>query len=179
IPLTQDNSVLNEVVIAQNPKKTLTKFSSNTQRIDVGFLEKNRDNSLMQTLKDIPGVSTITIGSGQSKPTIRGLGFNRVVVVENGIKHEAQQWGDDHGLEMDQYNIDNIEVTKGAASLLYGSDAISGVMSLKNNLLPDVNSFSGELTLTNRSKNGFDGVSFGVKQRNKHGCHKARINQED
>ncbi|WP_437823103.1 TonB-dependent receptor [Tenacibaculum mesophilum] len=179
IPLIQDNSVLNEVVIAQNPKKTLTKFSSNTQRIDVDFLEKNRDNSLMQTLKDIPGVSTITIGSGQSKPTIRGLGFNRVVVVENGIKHEAQQWGADHGLEIDQYNIDNTEVTKGAASLLYGSDAISGVISLKNNLLPDVNSFTGELNLTNRSNNDFYGVSLGVKQRYNHWYYKARITHED
>ncbi|REH54568.1 iron complex outermembrane receptor protein [Tenacibaculum gallaicum] len=179
IPLIQDNSVLNEVVIAQNPKKILTKFSSNTQRIDVDFLEKNRDNSLMQTLKDIPGVSTITIGSGQSKPTIRGLGFNRVVVVENGIKHEAQQWGADHGLEIDQYNIDNIEVTKGAASLLYGSDAISGVISLKNNLLPDVNSFSGEVNLTNRSNNDFYGVSLGVKQRYNHWYYKARITHED
>jgi iron complex outermembrane receptor protein len=57
------------------------------------YLQQNRGGSLMQSLKRLPGLSTIEIGSGQSKPVIRGLSFNRVVVVENGIKHEGQQWG--------------------------------------------------------------------------------------
>ncbi|MDO6813013.1 TonB-dependent receptor [Tenacibaculum soleae] len=179
IALKQDISLLNEVTIAHSTKKVFHKSSSNKQKIGKLFLEQNRDNSLMQTLKDIPGVSTIAIGSGQSKPTIRGLGFNRVVVVENGIKHEAQQWGADHGLEIDQYNVENIEVTKGAASLMHGSDAIAGVISLKNNLLPDVNSFSGELNLTNRSNNDLYGISLGVKQRYKHWYYKARITHEE
>lgn len=179
IALKQDDSVLNEVVITQKHKQTSVKFSKNKQKVSKLFLAKNRDNSLMQTLKNIPGVSAITIGAGQSKPTIRGLGFNRVVVVENGIKHEAQQWGADHGLEIDQYNIDNIEITKGAASLIYGSDAIAGVISLKNNLLPNANSFSGELNLTNRSNNDLYGISLGIKQRYNHWYYKARITHED
>jgi iron complex outermembrane recepter protein len=54
-----------------------------------------------------------------------------VVVVENGIKHEGQQWGADHGLEVDQFAFDRIEVIKGPASLIYGSDAIGGVIDLK------------------------------------------------
>lgn len=153
IVLKQDNSVLNEVIIAQKHKQISVKLSKNKQKVSKLFLAKNRDNSLMQTLKNIHGASAITIGSEQSKPTIRGLGFNRIVVVENGIKHEAQQWGADDGLEIDQYNIDNIEITKRATSLMYGSDAIAGVISLKNNLLPNVNSFTRELNLTNRSKN--------------------------
>ncbi|CAM1371967.1 TonB-dependent receptor [Tenacibaculum xiamenense] len=179
LALTLNNATLSEVVISQNPRKTMSKFSAITSEIDNNFLEKNRDNSLMQTLRDIPGVNAITIGSGQSKPTIRGLGFNRIVVVENGIKHEAQQWGADHGLEIDQYNIEDIEVTKGASSLLYGSDAISGVINLKNNTIPDINSFSGEINVTNRSNNDFYGISVGIKQRYNQWFYKARVTLED
>ena len=94
------------------------------------FLQQNFAGSLMQTLEAIPGVKAMAIGSGQSKPTIRGLGFNRLAVVEDGVKHEGQQWGDDHGLEIDQFSIDRAEVIKGPAALLYGSDAIGGVLSL-------------------------------------------------
>ena len=92
------------------------------------FLQQNFSGSLMQTLEAIPGVKAMAIGSGQSKPVIRGLGFNRLVISEDGIKHEGQQWGDDHGLEIDQFAIDRAEVVKGPAALLYGSDAI-GVCS--------------------------------------------------
>src|SRR5690606_40866936 len=90
--------------------------------VSKSYMKNNRESSLMQTLEKIPGVSTITIGSGNSKPVIRGLGFNRVVVVQNGIKHQAQQWGSDHGLEIDQYGVESIEIIKGPASLLYGSE---------------------------------------------------------
>ena len=100
------------------------------------FLQQNFAGSLMQTLEAIPGVKAMAIGSGQSKPTIRGLGFNRLAVVEDGVKHEGQQWGDDHGLEIDQFSIDRAEVIKGPAALLYGSDAIGGVLSLYTNHVP-------------------------------------------
>ncbi|WCC44483.1 TonB-dependent receptor plug domain-containing protein [Tenacibaculum finnmarkense] len=79
IAITPDNAILNEVIITQKPVKNFIKYSGNKQKINTEFLAQNRDNSLMQTLQNIPGVSAITIGSGQSKPTIRGLGFNRVV----------------------------------------------------------------------------------------------------
>lgn len=78
----------------------------------------------MQSLSSIPGVKAINIGSSQSKPAIRGLGFNRMAVTENGIKHEGQQWGEEHGLEIDQFAVDCVEIIKGPAALLYGSDAI-------------------------------------------------------
>lgn len=178
IALTQDNAILNEVTITQKPVKNFIKYSGNKQKINTEFLAQNRDNSLMQTLQNIPGVSAITIGSGQSKPTIRGLGFNRVVVVENGIKHEAQQWGADHGLEIDQYNVESIEITKGAASLMYGSDAIAGVINIKNNTLPNVNSLAGEVNITHKNNNNLYGISFGVKQRYKHWYYKTRITHQ-
>lgn len=70
------------------------------------------------------------IGAGFSQPMIRGLGFNRIAVSENGIKQEGQQWGADHGLEIDAFNVDEVRILKGPSSLLYGSDAMGGVIEI-------------------------------------------------
>ena len=67
---------------------------------------------------------------------MRGLGFNRMAVCENGIKHQGQQWGHEHGLEIDQFSVESIEIIKGPAALIYGSDAIGGVININNNTLP-------------------------------------------
>ena len=75
-----------------------------------------------------PGISQITTGGGVSKPVIRGLGYNRVLVLNNYIRQEGQQWGDEHGVEIDEYSVDRVEVIKGAGSLMYGSDALAGVI---------------------------------------------------
>ena len=72
--------------------------SQSAVQVSGDYLQQHFAGSLMQTLEGIPGVKAMAIGSGQSKPTIRGLGFNRLAVSEDGVKHEGQQWGDDHGL---------------------------------------------------------------------------------
>ena len=68
-----------------------------------------------------PGVSEITTGGGISKPVIRGMGFNRVVVVSDGLRQEGQQWGDEHGIEVDGAGVHSVEILKGPASLMYAS----------------------------------------------------------
>ena len=67
---------------------------------------------------------------------IRGLGFDRIAVAQNGIKQQGQQWGADHGLEISEWNVDQIEIIKGAGALQYGSDAIGGVISINNKVKP-------------------------------------------
>lgn len=86
--------------------------------------------NIVDVIAHQPGVSQISTGAGISKPVIRGLGYNRVVVVEQGIRQEGQQWGDEHGLEVDAEGVHSVEILKGPASLMYGSDAIAGVMIL-------------------------------------------------
>lgn len=135
--------------------------SQTTVQVNREFLNQNFAGSLMQTLEGIPDVKAMAIGSGQSKPVIRGLGFNRLVVVEDGVKHEGQQWGDDHGLEIDQFAIDRAEVIKGPAALLYGSDAIGGVLSLYTNYVP-TEPLSGSVQLFGRSNNEQLGLSAQV-----------------
>ena len=63
---------------------------------DANYLSANRGNSLMSSLDKIPGIKSMQIGQGFSKPMLRGLGFNRVAVLQNGIKQQGQQWGADH-----------------------------------------------------------------------------------
>lgn len=150
-----------------------------TQSVSKEFLEQNRENTLMQTLSKIAGVSTINIGSGQSKPVIRGLGFNRVAVVQNGIKHEAQKWGNDHGLEIDQHGIENIRIIKGPASLLYGSDAIAGVVDIQPNKTPLPNSFNGEVNILGESNNDLLGVSTGITARKDKWFYRGRLTYRD
>ncbi|MBN8850373.1 MAG: hypothetical protein BGO55_32320 [Sphingobacteriales bacterium 50-39] len=81
-------------------------------------------------VKNTPGLNAVKTGPNISKPFIRGLGYNRVLTLYDGLRQEGQQWGDEHGIEADAYNIDKAEVIKGPASLLYGSDALAGVVSL-------------------------------------------------
>jgi iron complex outermembrane recepter protein len=91
-------------------------------------------SNLIDALSKVPGVSQISTGPAISKPIIRGLGYNRVVVMHDGIRQEGQQWGDEHGIEIDEYNVSRTEVLKVPASLIYGSDALAGVINIISNV---------------------------------------------
>src|SRR5690606_22597209 len=93
-------------------------------------------SNIIDAISHVPGVSQITTGAAVSKPVIRGLGANRIITLSNGVKQEGQQWGDEHGIEIDQYNAERVEVLQGAASLLYGSDALGGVINIIDALPP-------------------------------------------
>lgn len=147
----------------------------NKETVDQQYIHRHLSGSLMQTLSRLSGISNIGIGSGQSKPLIRGLGFNRVVVVEKGVKHEGQQWGADHGLEIDQFATGDIEVVKGAASFLYGSDAIGGVIDIKPETLPEKGTLSGSFDLIGKSNNALYGTSANIKGRTEKWVYGGRI----
>jgi iron complex outermembrane recepter protein len=95
-------------------------------------LMKISSSNIINSLTQIPGVNAVTTGPAISKPFIRGLGYNRVVVVNDGIRQEGQQWGDEHGIEIDDYSAQRVEVLKGPASLMYGSDALAGVINIQS-----------------------------------------------
>ena len=85
--------------------------------------------NIIDAITRTPGISQIATGPGISKPIIRGLGYNRVITLNDGIRQEGQQWGDEHGIEIDEQGIDKVEIIKGPASLMYGSDGLGGVIS--------------------------------------------------
>jgi iron complex outermembrane receptor protein len=92
--------------------------------------QRSASGNVIDEIANLPGISAVTTGPNVSKPFIHGLGYNRVVTMEDGIRQEGQQWGDEHGIEVDQNSIDRIEIIKGPASLSYGSDALGGVVNL-------------------------------------------------
>lgn len=92
-------------------------------------LVQNASMNVIDAISNIPGVSQITVGPSISKPVVRGLGYNRVVVINDGVRQEGQQWFDEFGIEIDENSVDKVEVLKGPASLRYGSDAMAGVIN--------------------------------------------------
>jgi len=101
-------------------------------------LQQQGATNIIDAISSQPGISQITTGSGISKPVIRGLGYNRIVVMNDGIRQEGQQWGDEHGIEIDESEVDRVEILKGPASLMYGSDAMAGVINfLSAPILPE------------------------------------------
>jgi len=122
----------NEIVVTGVSKATLLKRAP-IPIVAVGksYIDQHSaSGNVIDEVANLPGVSAVTTGPNISKPFIHGLGYNRVVTLEDGIRQEGQQWGDEHGIEVDQNSIDRIEIIKGPASLSYGSDAIGGVVNL-------------------------------------------------
>jgi iron complex outermembrane receptor protein len=153
--------------------------SLNVEVVTADFIQRNLGGSLMKTLERLPGIKTIGIGSGQSKPLIRGLGFNRVVVVDKGVKHEGQQWGADHGLEIDQFAAGEVELIKGAASFIYGSDAIGGAIDIKPARMPVPHTLGGSVDLIGKSNNNLYGNSVNLYGRDQHWFFDARATLQD
>ena len=128
-PITETEVKLSEVVVTGlTGSQKLKQSPSPVSVISPRQLEAQPSTNIIDAIARQPGVSQVTTGSGISKPVIRGLGYNRVVVVNDGIRQEGQQWGDEHGIEMDSYSVHSVEILKGPASLMYGSDAMAGVI---------------------------------------------------
>ena len=120
---------LNEVMVTGVTGDTKLKYATApVSIIRPQELQATASTNIIDALAHQPGVSQITTGGSISKPIIRGLGYNRVVVISEGVRQEGQQWGDEHGVEVDGNSVSSIEVLKGPASLMYGSDAMAGVI---------------------------------------------------
>ena len=130
---TLNESVIekNEVVVtgtslATEERKSLTPIQS----MSIKDIHENASSNVIDAISTLPGFTALTTGLSVSKPIIRGLGYNRIITLNDGVRQEGQQWGDEHGIEIDDYNVTRIEVLKGPASLAYGSDAMAGVVNI-------------------------------------------------
>ena len=97
-------------------------------------LLQSTSTNIIESITRKAGVSSLATGPAISKPLIRGLGYNRVLTINDGVRQEGQQWGDEHGIEIDESSVNKIEVLKGPASLVYGSDAMAGVINIITNV---------------------------------------------
>ena len=125
-------SALSNVVVTGVTRATLVRENpAAVALVPAKLLERSTESNVIDVLvKNVPGLNAVKTGPNISKPFIRGLGYNRVLTLYDGIRQEGQQWGDEHGIEVDAYNIERAEVIKGPASIMYGSDALAGVVSL-------------------------------------------------
>ena len=119
----------------------------------------NLSTNIIDAIAKLPGVTQLTTGPNVSKPFIRGLGFNRILTLYDGVRQEGQQWGDEHGIEVDQYGVDHAEVIKGPASLTYGSDALAGVVNLIPTPPAPEGKIQGDVQAEFQTNNGLFGGS--------------------
>jgi iron complex outermembrane receptor protein len=140
-----------------------TKVKQSAQPVSIikkGDMLRSSSTNIIDALgKLVPGLSTLSTGPAISKPVIRGLGYNRVVTIHDGIRQEGQQWGDEHGIEIDEYSLQRAEVLKGPASLLYGSDAMAGVLHLITNVPVEQGTARGNLMSAFNDNNGLRAIS--------------------
>lgn len=137
-----------------------TVTQSTLEKIDLINIQ---GQSLGDELKEIAGVNVLHSGATVSKPIIHGLHSNRILILNNGIRQEGQQWGSEHAPEIDPFIATRLTVIKGAASLRYGTDALGGVVLVEPPLLPKEKSLDGELNLVAQS-NGRTYVTSGILQ---------------
>jgi iron complex outermembrane receptor protein len=152
----------NEIVItgvgraAELKESPVPMVALNKEALD----ERAGAGNVIDQIANLPGVSAVTTGPNISKPFIHGLGYNRVITTVDGIRQEGQQWGDEHGVEVDQNSIDRIEVVKGPASLTYGSDAIGGVVNMLSPPVVAEGKILGSVQGVYGTNNGLYGGSF-------------------
>jgi len=130
-------------------------------------LYRSSATNIIEALTRKSGVSAITTGPAIAKPIIRGMGYNRIITLNDGMRQEGQQWGDEHGIEIDEYSVQKVEILRGPASLMYGSDALGGVINILTNTPMSEGTLKANVVVSNNANNdlwGFHGnVAGNVK----------------
>ncbi|UKN00625.1 TonB-dependent receptor [Paracrocinitomix mangrovi] len=155
------------VVVTSYRNHQIEETSLNISKIDVDSMGLLGSYNLTEAIASEPGVEVLSSGNGISKPIIRGLSGNRVLVLMSGLKFDNQQWQEEHGLGLSSMGLSSVEVIKGPMSILYGSEAMGGVINLieelpapLNHSVFDVstgintNSLGGKLQLGYKTNNG-------------------------
>jgi len=133
--------VLDEVIVSTAFNKIQSQNVMKVEHESIKSLQQKGMTTLIEGLATIPGVSQVSTGTSIGKPVIRGLSGNRVLVYSQGVRIENQQFGDEHGLGLNDAGIESVEVIKGPASLLYGSDALGGVLYFNPEKFAPANTF--------------------------------------
>lgn len=133
------SKVLNEVVVSSTPlKKSLFDSAQSISVLDSEQLLLNSKPSLGETLSNQPGISSTSYGQGASRPIIRGLGGDRVRILQGGVGvQDASSASPDHAVALDPIQSNKVEVVRGAATLMYGPNAIGGVVNVLDNRIPE------------------------------------------
>ena len=123
-------------------------------------------NTAIDLISSQPGVNATTEGPGTTKPQINGLGFDRVLTLTDGLPQEDFQWGDDHGILIDPYVVNDAEIIRGPASLQYGASAVAGVINFKSEPFPSSGTVTGDVLTEYHTNNGYLGTSLHIAGNN-------------
>ena len=151
---------LNEVVV-QHHDAANTEHATTFVEIGERALSESAGKALGETLKAIPGVTTLQTGPGIFKPVIHGVHSQRLLILNHGIRHEGQQWGAEHAPEIDPFIASNIVVIKDASAIKFGTDALGGVVVVNPAPLPETPGITGTLASVLQS-NGRSGTLSGM-----------------
>ncbi len=134
-----------------------------TNTLDRAALASTRGQTLGETIKNLPGVTVVQFGPSIAKPVIRGLNSQRVLVLNAGVKQESQQWGTEHAPNIDSFDASSVTVVRGAGTVLYGADALGGVVRVDREAVPDTGGVHGDLALNTFSNSRQGALSIGVQ----------------
>ena len=164
ITLEEDTFSLDEVLISTPFNKLQSDNVMKVEFAKAKALKQKGVATLIEGVATVPGVSQISTGTSIGKPVIRGLSGNRVLVYAQGVRLENQQFGDEHGLGINQAGIESVEVIKGPASLLYGSDALGGVLYFNPEKFAPSSTFTGDFGQQYYSNTNGSSTTIGFKQ---------------
>jgi len=154
---------MDEVIISTPFHKLQGENIMKVERLSAEDISKSSALTLAESITELPGVSTISTGNGIGKPVIRGLSSNRILTFTQGVRLENQQFGGEHGLGVNAEGVESIEIIKGPASLLYGSDALGGVLYINPERFAPVNKNNASLKSTYSTNSLGSLTSLGVK----------------
>jgi iron complex outermembrane receptor protein len=154
---------MDEVIISTAFNKLQSQNVMKVEHQSMKSLSQKGISTLIEGLATIPGVAQVSTGTSIGKPVIRGLSGNRVLVYSQGVRLENQQFGEEHGLGLNDTGIESVEVIKGPASLLYGSDAIGGVLYFNPEKFAAPNTVDGNFSQKLFSNTNGSNSSLGVK----------------
>lgn len=154
---------MDEVIVSTAFNKLQSQNVMKVEHESIKTMQRKGTSTLIEGLTTIPGVSQISTGTSIGKPVIRGLSGNRVLVYSQGVRIENQQFGDEHGLGLNDSGIESAEVIKGPASLLYGSDALGGVLYFIPEKFAEANTFVANINQKLFSNTLGSSSSLGLK----------------
>ena len=139
IKLEHSHIHLDEVIVSTSDSKLQRYSAFPVESRKIADLNKIEQTNLVDAMSNIPGIYNFSTGNGIAKPVIRGLSGMRVLTSQNGLRLENQQWGADHGFAVLNLGIDRVEIIKGPSSLIYGADALGGVIYLADEPYANLN----------------------------------------
>ena len=154
---------MDEVIVSTAFNKIQSQNVMKVEHETIKNLQRKGTSTLIEGLATIPGVSQVSTGASIGKPVIRGLSGNRVLVYSQGVRIENQQFGDEHGLGLNDAGVESVEVIKGPASLLYGSDALGGVLYFNPEKFANANTFKANFSQKYFSNTLGSNTSLGLK----------------